>query len=225
MTLTTVGEHVSGELSGGAPEPLDQRVIGAALACFSRWGIAKTTAEDIAREAGVSRASVYRSFPGGKGAILDAAGSREIGRLMSAVVAAASAQDSLVGVLTEGIVVGCEEMRTHSALTYLLEHEPEAVLPFLAFDRLGPALDMARNGCSTTVARFVPLSTAEELVEWATRMVLSLAFMPGRIDALRRETVENMVEALLLPGIVDEMYPDPIPTPAPNPPHTDKDSR
>lgn len=40
-----------------------QRIVVATYACVSRRGIAKTTVEDAAREAGVSRATVYRAFP------------------------------------------------------------------------------------------------------------------------------------------------------------------
>jgi AcrR family transcriptional regulator len=197
----------------------EDRVIDAALVCFGRWGIAKTTAEDIGREAGLSRATVYRAFPGGKAAILETVGAREIGRLMEGVVEATSAQHTLEDVLTEGIVVACRLLRTHPALGYLLEHEPEAVLPFLAFDRLGPALALARNGCGTTVARFVPLDTAEELVEWATRMALSLTFMPGRVDATRPETVAAMVRDLLVPGVAAERFSQPVTTPSHVTPH------
>jgi len=211
MSLTEIDQISPGD---AVVAPIEQRVMEAALMCFARWGIAKTTAEDIGREAGVSRATVYRAFPGGKAAILQAVGTREIHRLMEAVVEATARQQTLDGVLTEGIVVACRLLRSHPALSYLLEHEPEAVLPFLAFDRLGPALALARNGCSTTVARFVPLDTAEELVEWGTRMALSLTFMPGRVDATRPESVAAMVRALLLPGVAAEIYPiqQPVPT-------------
>lgn len=191
----------------------ESRVIEAALVCFARWGIAKTTAEDIGREAGVSRATVYRAFPGGKAAILQAVGTREIHRLMAAVVEVTARQQTLEDVLAEGIVLACRLLRTHPALSYLLEHEPEAVLPFLAFDRLGPALELARNGCATTVARFVPLDTAEELVEWGTRMALSLTFMPGRVDAGRPDTVAAMVRDLLMPGITAELHSNPTTSP------------
>lgn len=53
-----------------APEDLESRVVAAACACFERFGIAKTTMEDIARGAGVSRQTVYRHFSG-KEDILD----------------------------------------------------------------------------------------------------------------------------------------------------------
>src|SRR3954471_14382319 len=42
------------------------RILEATCACVARYGLAKTTVEDAAREAGLSRATVYRYFPGGK---------------------------------------------------------------------------------------------------------------------------------------------------------------
>ena len=44
----------------------DKRIVDATLRCVGRWGLAKTTLDDVAREAGCSRATVYRLFPGGK---------------------------------------------------------------------------------------------------------------------------------------------------------------
>ena len=38
-----------------------ERILEAGFACVARRGLAKTTIEDIAREAGMSRATVYRS--------------------------------------------------------------------------------------------------------------------------------------------------------------------
>src|SRR5437764_8400576 len=42
------------------------RIVEATLRCVARWGMAKTTLDDVAREAGLSRATVYRVVPGGK---------------------------------------------------------------------------------------------------------------------------------------------------------------
>src|SRR3954463_10536563 len=39
-----------------------ERVLAAAGRCIERYGINKTTIDDIAREAGMSRPSVYRHF-------------------------------------------------------------------------------------------------------------------------------------------------------------------
>ena len=49
-----------------------ERLLQATYDCVARWGLAKTTVEDAAREAGVSRATVYRYFPGGRDELISA---------------------------------------------------------------------------------------------------------------------------------------------------------
>lgn len=52
--------------AAGDTDPVTEmniRLLTAAEACFNRYGIAKTTMDDVAREGGVSRATVYRYFP------------------------------------------------------------------------------------------------------------------------------------------------------------------
>ena len=56
--------HVSDRVVPMSPVDSSQTLIlNAAKACYLRLGVAKTTAADIAREAGVSRATLYRRFP------------------------------------------------------------------------------------------------------------------------------------------------------------------
>ncbi len=50
----------------------DRKLVAAALSVFARYGVAKTTMNDIAREAGVARQTLYNAFPS-KDAILRAA--------------------------------------------------------------------------------------------------------------------------------------------------------
>ena len=61
------------------------RIIDGTLACLARHGTAKTTVDDIAREPGVSRATVYRAFPGGRDEILGAVVDTEMARLFCAL--------------------------------------------------------------------------------------------------------------------------------------------
>ena len=46
------------------PDTARDRLLDAAEACFERSGVSKTTVEDIAKQASVSRATVYRYFAG-----------------------------------------------------------------------------------------------------------------------------------------------------------------
>ena len=45
------------------PVGAEERVVDAALRCLARWGMAKTTLDDVAREAGIRRATLYRAVP------------------------------------------------------------------------------------------------------------------------------------------------------------------
>src|SRR3989440_10810923 len=65
------------------PSSLEDRVVDAALRCIARWGVAKTTLDDVGREAGYSRATVYRLFPGGKEGLLDAVCRVELARFFA----------------------------------------------------------------------------------------------------------------------------------------------
>jgi len=55
LRTATPSDH-SGE------NPTRQRIIDAALVCLDRWGLEKTSLHDIAREAGVTRPTVYSYF-------------------------------------------------------------------------------------------------------------------------------------------------------------------
>jgi len=48
--------------AGLAENATRQRIIDAALVCLDRWGLEKTSLHDIAREAGVTRPTVYSYF-------------------------------------------------------------------------------------------------------------------------------------------------------------------
>src|SRR3954471_10003835 len=67
------------------PVPLEDRVIDAALRCIARWGVAKTTLDDVARQAGCSRATVYRVVPGGKDGLVEPVGRAEASRFFAAL--------------------------------------------------------------------------------------------------------------------------------------------
>ncbi|MDP4977497.1 MAG: TetR/AcrR family transcriptional regulator, partial [Ilumatobacteraceae bacterium] len=60
---------VTNDTSNQSPE---DRILDAARRCVERWGINKLTIDDVATEANVSRATLYRIFPGGKDVMFDA---------------------------------------------------------------------------------------------------------------------------------------------------------
>ena len=54
------------------------RVLDAAKRGCERWGFDRVTIDDIAAEAGISRATLYRMFPGGKDVLFEALRVREL---------------------------------------------------------------------------------------------------------------------------------------------------
>src|SRR5690348_9119393 len=122
------------------PGPVADRILDAALACVARVGVAKTTLDDVAREAGCARATVYRCFPG-RQALLRAVLDREVAALGAQVLDAAGRADTLAGAIEAVILTAAVTFRTHPALSFVVAHEPELVAPQLSFDR-GTALLM-----------------------------------------------------------------------------------
>src|SRR2546421_12891307 len=92
------------DLTASERVAIDRRVIDALLRCVARWGLAKTTLDDIAREAGCSRATVYRAFPGGKDALVASAVRAECERLARGLTTAVADLESLDDVLVAAIV-------------------------------------------------------------------------------------------------------------------------
>ncbi len=82
-----------------------ERLLQATYDCVARWGLAKTTVEDAAREAGVSRATVYRYFPGGRDELLSAVVGWEFARFFRRLYEEVSDADTLEEVMERGLDV------------------------------------------------------------------------------------------------------------------------
>ena len=183
------------------PTSAEARVVDGALRCIARWGIGKTTLDDIAREAGCSRATVYRLFPGGKQSLIDVVGQHEIARLLLLVTEQIDAAPDLETMLVDAIDAAARFFRESDAIVMLAEHEPEVLLPILSFDRLDPVLATTSAFLAPLVARFVDERTAGELVEWCARLVLSYSFEPSPfVDLADPDDVRRLVRTHLLPG-------------------------
>jgi AcrR family transcriptional regulator len=177
-------------------------IIDATLACLARHGTLKTTVDDIARRAGVSRATVYRVFPGGRDEILGAVVDTEMARLFSSLGVRLGEARDLRQALVAGIVEASTRIRGHEALAYLVEHEPEVVLGHLAFDESDRLLVTASRFTAPFLARWMSPPEAERVAEWATRIVLSYAVAPSRtVDLTDPAHTTRVVDTFVLPGI------------------------
>jgi AcrR family transcriptional regulator len=181
----------------------DDKVVDAALQCFARWGVGKTTLDDIARAAGCSRATIYRLFPGGKDVVLDAVAGRELAQFFASLRAELDrTRDDLEDLLVAGITFAARSIRDHAALQFLLAHEPELVLPLVAFDRLDAVLDHAAAFCGPYLEPHVGKEWAPRAAEWLTRMVLSYTLVPSEgYDLATDVDARRFVRSFVMPGL------------------------
>jgi AcrR family transcriptional regulator len=178
------------------------RIVDGALACIARQGVAKTTLDDIARAAGLSRATVYRAFPGGQDAVLAAIVDTEVARFFSRLAVALGGAADIEDVLVAGIVEAARQIRGHGALCTVLEHEPELISAHLAFDEMDRLLAVASGFTGPFLARWLEPEQALRAAEWAVRVVISYLGSPSpHVDLTQPADVTHLVQRFLLPGV------------------------
>jgi AcrR family transcriptional regulator len=185
-------------------QALEARLVEAMLDCIARWGLAKTTADDIARAAGVSRATLYRAFPGGKDVAFDALLRHETGRFFRTVSQSLESTTSVEDLVVTGIVGAARFLSGHEALAYVLAHEPERVLPAFTFDRLERTLAVATAFTAPHLRRFIgDDATVADRAEWLVRILLSYAMNPTpALDLTDEVGVRRFTTTYLLPALV-----------------------
>lgn len=177
------------------------RVIAATLRCVAKWGINKTTLEDVARESGLSRATVYRVAPGGKESLLELVAAAELNRFFLALDAAVRDLDTLEEVLVAGVVTAARHLTEHAALNFMIEHEPDQILPWFAFTNLDVILANVRVFAAPYVERWLG-DDAGHSAEWLARIVLSYVCTPSaEFDLADEESARRLVRTFVLPGI------------------------
>ena len=157
---TRVRELVAAAVDHGAlpprPGPELDGYLDATERCVRRYGWSRTSAQDIAREAGVNRTTIYRVL-GAKAEIFRLLADRQAHRLIEqAVQRGAAVRDSgapAAEAIIELAAAAIEQVRHNPTIAKLLADEPELVASFMrtgipeVLDRftrvLGPRLGAA----------------------------------------------------------------------------------
>ena len=182
---------------------LETRVVDAAVRCIARWGLSKTTLDDVAREAGCSRATVYRAFPGGKDGLIEAVTRTELSRFFVRLAQVIEGTDDLEDLLVAAITEANRALTSHEALQFLLRHEPEVVLPNLTFHRAELVLGAVAAFGTPYLTPHVGEEEAAPLAEWVARLVLSYTLCPSEThDLSSPDDVRRLVRSFVLPGLL-----------------------
>jgi AcrR family transcriptional regulator len=184
-----------------------ERVLAATYACVARFGMGKTTVEDVVKESGVSRASIYRLFPGGKDQLLRETVGWEMNHFFARLAEAVYDAPDFASLLEEGLVFAHRSIQEHEVLRKVLETEPERLLPLITVEQhrvldfitafLLPYLEREQRA-----GRVRPGVDLEAATEYVARLVLSLIGSPGRWDMEDPGQVRVLVREELLGGIL-----------------------
>lgn len=181
-----------------------ESLLAAAYRCIARAGIARTTLDDVAREAGVSRPTLYRHFPGGRDALVRDVVVWEASRFLGDITAAVADIPDTPSLVEELVIVAAERVRRHEVLQKVVETEPDRLLPLLVTG-LGGLLALLRPLLLQALARAEPLDLTDDgarrsrlAADHLARMVLSIVASPGGRDLGDRRVVRSLVRAELL---------------------------
>jgi AcrR family transcriptional regulator len=106
----------------------DEQLLDAAYELLLAVGMRRMNMADVARAAGVSRATLYRRYPNVQG-LVAALTTREL-RAISAAAFARPAKDARTAVV-RGVVATVAAVRGHPLTRKIIEVDPEFLLPYL----------------------------------------------------------------------------------------------
>jgi AcrR family transcriptional regulator len=181
--------------------------MAAALRSAERAGVRKFSLEDVAAEAGVSRTTIYRHFPGGRAQLVEATATWEVGRFWARLATAVEHEPTLEDRLVAGLVIGSTMIARSPLLSGLDEPDKDELVMAL---RPSEALvhqviaaymqnlldDEERAG------RLRAGTDVAEAADYLTRMILSTMGSPGGMDLTDAEQTRRLVRTQFLGGIV-----------------------
>jgi AcrR family transcriptional regulator len=183
------------------PAGVEERAIGALLSCIARFGLTKTNLDDVAREAGCSRATLYRYFDG-KPELVRRTVAYESARVISLVVDAARVQPTFADSVVAVVTTAARELVAHDALQFLLSHEPEAVLGHLAFGPGDRVLVHFGDALVPAFTRWLDAARAARAGDWLARVLRSYVLMPQPpIDLTDDAVARRFLQELVIPGL------------------------
>lgn len=176
----------------------EQRILDAGFACFGDQGLGRTTMEDVARRAGVTRQTIYRYFPSKDDLVMRLV-LREEDRFIEGTRRAFAADGTLEEAISHGVLYCLRFAREHPLLDRLLRSDAESLLPYLT-TRARPLIQRARQAFLQEVGRkaLVRTNVWEQVADLAVRMTLSYALTPPDrpVDRVARDMARILTIAL-----------------------------
>lgn len=196
----------TGQAAPSTTAATEQRILDAARTCFSRFGLQKTVMEDIAREADLSRGSLYRYFPD-KESLYRAVSARETKYFIDDIARRTARARSLETKIERVLMAAVEFLYDNPMNAAMAATDPEAFAATLSTN--------GRDLLALAVEAIIPM--VQEAIEagevradvdppraaeWIVRMALSLISTPSvTFDRDDPAELRRFLSDFLLPGL------------------------
>lgn len=188
-----------------------QAVLGAAERCIERYGIRKTTMEDIAREAGMSRPSIYRFFADRQELLVALTGEHSR-RLAVKARNHIAKQPTFADALVEGLMYLAEHGRRDGFTRNLIVSDDSTFGP--GFGATPAAAELTADFWDefldkAAAAGELRADVPRELVHiWLANVgIMLMALLDGKQPP--KEAYRKMVRELVVPGLLSPSSPAP----------------
>ncbi len=190
-------------------------ILDAAKTCYLRLGVAKTTAADIAREAGISRATLYRRFPGHNEIFL-AVLARDSLEMVETIGARLADITDPAEHMIEGILYVLDEIVRRPLHAHLFSESNGAwalsqALGTDDMQDLSVQMILAMPGMNASLDANSERKVAF-LAEWILRIMASYAATPSQL-ARNRDEMRDLLYTTLEPtvrALINEVQANPI---------------
>lgn len=179
-----------------------ERLHEATLASAGRSAF-RFTVEDVAVEAGVSRATVYRYFPGGKEELVTAAVAWEVGRFFTALSADVERAPDLTSKVEVALREGRHRLQDHDVLRQVLAEDPEELAATLE-----PPVEATMVGIRAYIASLLERENlaagveVDEASDYLARLFISYLGHTGPWDFDDPAELRRLVRTQFVGGIL-----------------------
>jgi AcrR family transcriptional regulator len=173
--------------------------------CFERFGLRRTTIDDVAKEAKVSRSTVYRYFDG-RGDLIVAALMRESDAVHERVKTLMRAPGPFPERVVKATLKSIDAIKSGKYLPIMLTPEgailtSRAVTASSAFyeasrDTMRPFFEEAQ--ASGEIRKDI---TLDDFLEWSLRIIFSFAMFDSPTQRDPKKSVRRLIETFLVPSI------------------------
>ncbi len=187
--------------------PVRERLLDSAEGCLEQFGPQKTSMEDVARSAGMSRATVYRYFEN-RDALLLGVASRQSSALASEAISYLSRFNTISDWLVEGLLFTLRELPNRPVFASLVTSLDSRASGNLLLGSTG----LVQIGVNVLQPMFANAKAQgllrddidpEMLIEWLLRMLWTYLNAPSQV-ATDEEGMRKLFRMMLIPAVLKD---------------------